>query len=141
MPLNDLLADGQAYTGTLVIFAGVQALKDDKDALEILGVDANAIVTHGKFPFLFPILHGNVHPRRFIRLVELKGIADQILEQLHQLGFIRHHQRHVIVGDHRMGFFDGQAQIGTRLAQGSMGIHGLQGLAACANPRIRQAGH
>jgi hypothetical protein len=44
VPLDDLLADGEADAGAGVLLARVQALEDDEDALGESRVDADAVV-------------------------------------------------------------------------------------------------
>ena len=48
--LDDLLADRQADAGARVLVPAVQALEDDEDALEVLRVDADAVVAHREDP-------------------------------------------------------------------------------------------
>src|SRR6516225_183334 len=50
VPLDDLLADGQADARAGVLAASMQALEDDEDALEVLGGDADSVVAHGEAP-------------------------------------------------------------------------------------------
>ena len=44
MAFDDFLADGEADAGAGVMFAGMEALEDLKDAVEVLRGDADAIV-------------------------------------------------------------------------------------------------
>jgi len=46
MPFDDLLADGQADAGARVVGAGVKPLKQSKDSLLVLRLDADAVVIH-----------------------------------------------------------------------------------------------
>ena len=52
MALDDPLADGQADAGARVMLAGVEALKELEDALEILRLDADALVPDREYPAL-----------------------------------------------------------------------------------------
>ena len=75
MPFDDLLANRQSDTGTLVFPAGVQTLEDLEDALEILRLDADAIILHGKLPELSCSGHSNMDLRGTLR-PEFKRISN-----------------------------------------------------------------
>ena len=77
--LHDLLADGQADACAGILFSGVQALEDDKDALGILGIDADAVVADGKDPFTSLLFSRDMNPGRLLT-AELDGVADQVLK-------------------------------------------------------------
>ena len=88
---DDAAADGEpdAVAGQLV--AAVQALEHDEDALEVLGLDADAVVAHPQVPLLPLLGRADVDARRR-GAAELEGVADQVLEELAHL---------VLVGEHR----------------------------------------
>jgi hypothetical protein len=44
MALHDLLGDGEANAGAGVLMPIVQALKDQEDALEVLRLNADAVI-------------------------------------------------------------------------------------------------
>jgi hypothetical protein len=44
MPIDYLAADGQAYSGTLVLTFLVQSLKDSEDPVEVLLVKPDAVI-------------------------------------------------------------------------------------------------
>ena len=48
--LDDLLADRQADAGARVLVAAVQPLEDDEDPLDVLRLDADAVVAHREEP-------------------------------------------------------------------------------------------
>ena len=50
VPVHDLAADSEANAGSFVLVAPVQALKDLKDAVAILFVEADAVVFHRDLP-------------------------------------------------------------------------------------------
>src|SRR5580658_11178221 len=50
IPLDDLLADGEAYAGAAELLAPVQPLEHAEDLLEILRLDAEPVVTHREQP-------------------------------------------------------------------------------------------
>src|SRR5829696_3726660 len=52
MAFNDFLADGQAYAGARIFFAAMEALENNKNSLEILGGDPDAVIGDGNFPFI-----------------------------------------------------------------------------------------
>ena len=49
--LDDFFAQSEADAGAGIFFAGVEALEDEKDALEIFGWNADTVVAHGELPF------------------------------------------------------------------------------------------
>ena len=69
-----------------------QALENNENLFRVLRVEANAIITHGENPFLRVFVNRNTHLRRFVP-VEFDRIANQVLEQLHQLDFVSYHLR------------------------------------------------
>jgi hypothetical protein len=72
-----------------VLAATVQALKDQEDALDILWLDTDAVVPYPKKPIIPPTFRPNIDEDRFLA-TELDGVAEQILEELHQLCFTGH---------------------------------------------------
>jgi hypothetical protein len=46
--LHNPLADRQANAGSGILFPAVQALEDNEYAVEILGVDSNAVIADGE---------------------------------------------------------------------------------------------
>src|ERR1022692_1043506 len=101
--LHNFLADGEPDASAGKLFGTVQALEEDENALGVLRLDANAVITHRKDPAVsFPDC-GNVHPGR-VRAPEFDAIADQVLKELHQLGGIRLDYRQFVVTDQRTVF-------------------------------------
>src|SRR5882672_10274277 len=79
--VDHLLADGEADAGAGVPALVVQALEHHEDALEILRLDADAVVLHGDLELVVPLDRGYMDAG--LRLaVELDGVADQVLHQL-----------------------------------------------------------
>ena len=66
----------------------MQPLEQCKDPLLILGLDADAVVAYAERPRCGRLRCRDMHPRRFVRVVELDGIGDQVLEYLAQLSRI-----------------------------------------------------
>src|SRR3569833_498399 len=50
MALHDLLADSETDPSPWIFVACVESLKQNEDALGVLGLDANAVVAHGELP-------------------------------------------------------------------------------------------
>src|SRR4029077_16278424 len=48
--LDDLLADRQAHAGAAILFASVQPLEDNEDAVVVLRVNPDAVVAHREDP-------------------------------------------------------------------------------------------
>jgi hypothetical protein len=82
--LYDLLAEGQADAGAGIFFPGVQAGKDLKYALGLIGLEANAVIAYRKAPFTFTVLGRDVHTWG-LGPAKLEGILQQVLEQPLQL--------------------------------------------------------
>src|ERR1019366_8906244 len=102
--LLNFLADGEPDASAGKLFGTVQALEEDENALGVLWLDANAVIAHREDPVVSYPDRGNVYPGR-VRTLEFDAIADQVLEELHQLGGIRPDYRQVLVADQR-GVFD-----------------------------------
>src|SRR3954471_15057016 len=79
--LDHLLADGEANTRSRVLALVMQALEHHEDALEVRRFDADAIVGHDYFPFIFFFGRRDVNARHGCR-AKLEGVANQVLEEL-----------------------------------------------------------
>ncbi len=79
MPIYDLLTNGKSDAGAGIFAAGVQALKNKEDALEVLRFDADTIITHTEMPGTWHFFNCYVD-LWWILAAEFDGIADQILE-------------------------------------------------------------
>src|ERR1044071_2564595 len=84
MALDDLLADREADAGAGVFPHRVQPLEDHEDALEVLRLDADAVVGDGDLPRIALVLGADVDAR-YAGAAELERVADQVLEQLREL--------------------------------------------------------
>ena len=62
----------------------MQALENPEDLLLILGVDADAVVTHGEYPMSGLLIDPNMHDGRPFRAAVFYGVANEVLEQLLQ---------------------------------------------------------
>ena len=89
MPLGDAADDGESDARPLVCVAAVETLEDSEDAVEVLLVEAYAVVrdvyaselARRGFSADAPIarshaLAPDLHQRRLARLVELQCVAD-----------------------------------------------------------------
>ena len=79
MPLYNFFANGKPDAGAGVFAAGVQALKDKEDALEVLRLNADAVIAHAEMPGIRKVFNFYVD-LWWILAAELDGVADQILE-------------------------------------------------------------
>ena len=70
----------------------MKALKDEENTLGILQVNTNAIITYQEQPIIPLPFHPDMNTRGSLS-PEFDGVADQILEKLHQLRSIPHHCR------------------------------------------------
>jgi hypothetical protein len=78
--LDDLLTDGQPNARSSVFVASMQALEHAEDPLEILRIDADAIIGDRKNVAVGGVNGGrDVDPRRRRSMI-LDRIADQVLE-------------------------------------------------------------
>ena len=70
--------------------------------------------------------------------VELDGIADEILEDLCQLGGVRIDFRKVVVADNRAGFLDKRLEIDQGGPKHRMAVHRIEAAAPGRNARVRK---
>ena len=83
MPLDDLLADCESDAGAGKFLAFMQPLEHDKNSVEVLRIDSQAVIAHRESPFAPAIFGGGNVNARHAGVLILDGIADQILKQLH----------------------------------------------------------
>jgi len=121
--LEDSFADSQTDSRTLVLLPAVQSLENDKYPVKIPGIDPDAIVRDGEYPF--PPRGGGDRSRN----MDLRGaiaaildrIADQILKNLHHLRFDPNDAWQRIVGDCGLTVPNGEGQVIGRFLQGRFG--------------------
>ena len=58
MPLDDLLADGQANAGTGELFPFVQPLEHAENLFEVLRLNSESVVLHREYPSLSAVPGG-----------------------------------------------------------------------------------
>ena len=85
MSVDDAAADGEADTGAGVVALVMQALEHLEDPLEVARLDADAIVTYREMPVRPLAGRADVDAGR-LRAAVLQRIADQVVEQLQELG-------------------------------------------------------
>src|SRR5262249_48825496 len=96
--------------GAGIFCAGMQSLKYLKDPLNMLGINANAIISDDKDPSCSVTPSRKVNLRRR-RAPELKGIPNKILQHLPKANRIAIYCGQGVVGDLRAALRDGQAEI------------------------------
>src|ERR671914_1966302 len=82
--LDHLLADREADARSGILALVVQTLEHHEDALEILRLDADAVVSHLKGPFERGLGDPHMYPWNRSR-AELEGVADEVLKELPEL--------------------------------------------------------
>ena len=92
MALDNLLAQRQANTGPRILHPGVQTLKEDKDTLGILRLDAYTVVAHRKPPCVL-VAFGTDVDGRWRCSSKFDGVAYEVLEYLEQLCRVSRHGR------------------------------------------------
>ena len=97
--------------GSTLVNAGVEPLEQDEHPLAILGGDPDAIIADGERPCAILALGGDVNAQRSFG-PKLDGVADQVLEQLGQLGGVADDGREGIVGQVGVTLVDRHPQAG-----------------------------
>ena|SRR5687768_2586717 len=108
MPFDDAAAHGEPDARAGIVFPGMQPLKDFKNAVGVLRIDSDAIVLYRESPQVFLALRADLDARRRLA-VELDAVADQVLKQLAELGFVATYHRKPFVLDAGIVFFDRRA--------------------------------
>jgi hypothetical protein len=83
----------------------MQPLEDAKNLLVILGRNSNAVIGHAKLPQT-TLTHGRHMDLQRTLTSVLKGVADQILEELNELWLVAVDCRQRIARDAPSGFLD-----------------------------------
>src|SRR6185503_2444023 len=123
--LDHFLADGEPDAGAGILALVEQPLEHHEDALEVLRLDADAVITNFKSPFLGRFFDADVNARHRVR-PELERVADQVLQQLPELHLVAHHRGQRIVRDRGAGLLDAGAQVEQRAAQRHLERHRLE---------------
>src|SRR5256714_2794295 len=122
--LHDLFADREPDARTRVLVLPVQPLENDEDALEVLGIDPDAVVADVKHPLAVVPLRRNPNLRR-ARPAELEGVREQIQEQVLQLPGISRDGRQAVARDRRSGFVDRELETLERAVERAVGVRRL----------------
>ena len=133
MAFDNLLAQRQANTGARILQSGVQTLKEDKDTLGILRLDANTIVAHRKLPLVLVALGTDVDGG-WRCSAKFDGIAHEVLEYLQQLGGVYQYGWQGRVCHHRAAFFHGDFEIGQCPLQNISAVGGCEGSTTGGHP-------
>jgi hypothetical protein len=83
----------------------METLKNPKQAVKVLWINANAIVPDGKLELRSFILDRYMHTGRFVA-VEFDSVADQVLEKLNKLSSIRIKDRKFVMRYVCVAFLD-----------------------------------
>src|SRR5581483_9293084 len=137
MALHDLAADGETNAVTRVLAAVMQPLEHAENAVDVLGLDADAVVTYRENISALMGLRTHVNLGGALA-AKLYGVADQVLEQLRELRRVDGAERHGIARHHRARLLDGDLEIRQRLLQRLAEIAGLERTRARAHPRVAQ---
>lgn len=97
MSFHDLSASREAETGTGKIVPIMQSPKSHEDLISGFGSDPDAVVLNGKDMFSFLTDGRNVDMRCLVS-AELDRVADEVLEELADLGRVRSDFGERIVG-------------------------------------------
>jgi hypothetical protein len=119
------------------MFAGVEALKELEDALEILRLDTDAIVPDREDPALRVPADADMDLGGLLA-TELNCVADQVLEQLRHLGGIHSQTRQRVVGHLGLGRFEAGLQVAEGIADERVQVRRDEVAALGADPREGQ---
>src|SRR4051812_3309979 len=133
--LDHLAADGEADAGAGVLAHRVQALEHHEDALEVLRLDADAVVADDDVVFIGFFAPGDVDPGH-ARSPELERVADQVLEELRHLQLVGRHAGQRVPGHGGARLLDRRAQVGERATQRRLQLDPRHFLAAGADARV-----
>jgi hypothetical protein len=92
MTLDNLFTNRQANASPGEFTTGMQSLKNDENALSKLWVHANPLIPDRKNPISLLSLRRNVDAR-WVFATKLQGVAQQILQDLSELGPVGTHRR------------------------------------------------
>src|SRR5262245_33846347 len=107
MRLDDLLDDRQSGACSWILLARMQALENFKDALKMLGCNANAIIAYGEAIVAGLLFTPDGDLRRLPNGSKFQSITQQVAEDLGQADFridhdgqgLRHMQPRPSIGD------------------------------------------
>src|SRR6267378_7332782 len=85
--LRDFLADGEPDAGSRVLAHRMQALEEHEDALEVLRLDADAVVGDADVPLARLLDRADMDAGHLLA-AELERVADEVLEHLGELPLV-----------------------------------------------------
>src|SRR5262249_36328806 len=136
--LDDPLAQCQSDARAGIFAARMQALEDQKDALEVLRIDADSVVLDPKQPRIVPRFGSHMYLRRAIRAAKLDGVTHQVLEKDCELSGNGPDCWQRVVTDPCSGFLDRTAQILERLIEHPLAIGRLLWIFKSSNTGIAE---
>jgi hypothetical protein len=80
VPVNDSLYGGQAHAGSLEIFLAMKTLKDSKELIGILGVEAHPVVANEQNDARAFVERADFNHGRLEATGELERVREQISE-------------------------------------------------------------
>ena len=136
MTFRDTPTQGEPHAGTGELSLGVQSLAHLEHALAMCFADADAVVVNSNTMHVTVRATGDTDKWRRAAAV-LDGVAQQVLEQVHQLHGIAEHRGQRVRADACLGFFDRRAEVSHRLIEAQVEIDRFR---LCRAPRDRQIG-
>src|SRR5579872_7015419 len=115
VPFYDFLAHGQSDAGTGVFCAGVQPLKEHKNAFNVLRLDANPVVAYAERPVIVGRTRRHLHDRRETWFLELDCVCDEILEELVELTWVCAQSGQISASNTGCGILDCRAKVRNHL--------------------------
>ena len=116
----------------------MKALEEDEDSIEVLRLDANAVVSHRKCPACITPSDRDGHHWRNACSDKLDAIRDEVLKKLVQLSGVAQHSGQLFVLDRRTHVFDRPAKIADHPIGEASGVHRLDLERPRTNSRIRE---
>src|ERR1051325_7300685 len=133
MALDNLLGERETDARAPKLLLSVELLKNHEDAIVVLRLDANAVVSDAENPAAVLLRRRDVDAR-WLRGPELDGIGHQVLKDVFELARVRQHGRQRIVGQDGARLLDGESDIGKRAVEDDIGVGSDEGAAAGAHP-------
>jgi hypothetical protein len=100
--LHYLFTDRQTNSGPRIVFWRMEPIEEVEDMIRISGFDTDAIIAHGKLPYIvllpLPAFRPDVDARRS-RATKFKGVIDQVLENCPELVAVPHDAGQRVVRD------------------------------------------
>ena len=137
MSFHNLLADGQSDARARIPLPPMQTLKHPEDSLDVVGLNADTVVSHAKGPFQVVRRGGYVDSRRHL-FAEFDSVADQVLDELNELAFIGQDSGKGIVCNQGTTVLNGHFQIVDRSCQDGLAVSGCELVATPAHAGIGQ---